>query len=823
MKPINTLLWAMLVCIAHTTYGQSCVKTAPYTENFDGNTWVSGAGSSSSGQWLFNWYNEIDTCWNRPDTLNPNFGTRTGHTGSYPFTGPSSDVSGPGNYIFTEMSGGSQGTGEIESPLIYIPSSLSNPHLSFGYHMAGRHIDSLVVEVDAGNGYSRLMSLQGAHQYNSASRWLYAQASLSSFTGDTLQIRFKGSSSLYFGDIAIDNFSINTISCNRAENLVTTPVSTSSVSLAWQSGGASNWQIEYGPAGFTPGTGTFVSTSSNPHVVNGLGDSITYEFYVRDSCGVGQVGFWSKPIRGGTLPNIISAPWFENFDGAEWVYGPNGSMAGNAISNRWTRNDEYTDFGVENSISNNTTGPNTDISGTGSYLIAPGQPDSAVGTVISPWIYIPDSLHMPQLKFNYHIYGWDAVNFRIRLDTGTGFLPQTYALFGRQQINSSDPWVLDSISLDAFSGDTLRIMFIGASSGIDAAFAIDEVSIASDLSTYCASPDSLVVFNIGVFEATLIWQSAQVTSDVELLLKGQSPGSGLYFSNLSSPYTFTGLIPDTTYIVRLQDSCKANAISSWELDTFKTQACPAISLGFNYNANLLNLNFDASASINSDSLYWDFGDGTNDTGMFVQHVFAAKGTYIVTLNGFSVCDSLVVLSDTIQVCDSIPDPKWTYGILGTTSSGMQVQFTYTGNSNPVEYHWDFGDGTNASGTATPQHTYQTPGLSYIVTLVVENECGDKDSLTSSLQGMVSLKENSQQGNIEVFPNPSEGYCKVVLPFTSNEIISIHIIDNRGTRVFEKSLYENSDSFELDFNLPAGIYQLSIITEGSSTTQKLLIK
>src|SRR5690606_31092796 len=202
-----------------------------------------------------------------------------------------------------------------------------------------------------------------------------------------------------------------------------------------------------------------------------------------------------------------------------------------------------------------------------------------------------------------------------------------------------------------------RIRFLAASNGGLGDIAIDELSILPDSSMYCASPDSLMVSNIGVFEATFSWQSTEPTSNVELLLKGQPPGNGVYFSNISSPYTFTGLIPDTTYFVRLQDSCRANALSSWQLDTFKTLPCPLVSIGFSHNSSLLSTNFDASVSINADSLYWDFGDGTNDTGMFPQHTFAAKGTYIVTLSGFSVCDSVVVLTDTVQVCDSLPDAR----------------------------------------------------------------------------------------------------------------------------------------------------------------------
>ena len=51
------------------------------------------------------------------------------------------------------------------------------------------------------------------------------------------------------------------------------------VALNWTSGGASNWQINYGSPGFSPGSGTWVNASANPFVLRGLSPNTLYEYY----------------------------------------------------------------------------------------------------------------------------------------------------------------------------------------------------------------------------------------------------------------------------------------------------------------------------------------------------------------------------------------------------------------------------------------------------------------------------------------------------------------------------------------------------------------
>jgi len=71
-----------------------------------------------------------------------------------------------------------------------------------------------------------------------------------------------------------------------------------SATLSWNPQGSETlWNIEYGISGFTQGTGTIVSSSTNLTTISGLLPNTAYQFYVRANCGNGDQSIWIGPIN----------------------------------------------------------------------------------------------------------------------------------------------------------------------------------------------------------------------------------------------------------------------------------------------------------------------------------------------------------------------------------------------------------------------------------------------------------------------------------------------------------------------------------------------
>ena len=75
--------------------------------------------------------------------------------------------------------------------------------------------------------------------------------------------------------------------CPKPKNLVVSNISTTGFKLAWTQGiGAEpEWIVEYGPAGFVPGTGTAINDITIPsQIIGGLNPLTTYDVYVYAAC-----------------------------------------------------------------------------------------------------------------------------------------------------------------------------------------------------------------------------------------------------------------------------------------------------------------------------------------------------------------------------------------------------------------------------------------------------------------------------------------------------------------------------------------------------------
>jgi len=124
---------------------------------------------------------------------------------------------------------------------------------------------------------------------------------LSAYSGQTVQLAFLASegavNDINDVEVFVDNFRVrNLITCFEPIEISTT-LGISSAEVSWtEIGTATSWNIEYGLAGFTLGTGTLVpNVSTNLYILTGLVLDTDYDVYVQSICGPEDESSWSQP------------------------------------------------------------------------------------------------------------------------------------------------------------------------------------------------------------------------------------------------------------------------------------------------------------------------------------------------------------------------------------------------------------------------------------------------------------------------------------------------------------------------------------------------
>ncbi len=706
--PGDTSLWLGPVCFSTpcpTSYN------APYFTNFEGISL--GTASGTPAGWENCWtHNTISGSvrWESEDASGANENSL--NTG--PFYDNTFSGTAGGTYMYLETST-SGGPAELISPGIDI-STVTNPELEYHYHMHGATINKLVVYAENSTGTrTAIDSIIGQQQAAQSDPFLRRNVPLAGLTAGVYKFVFEGHRGTSFtGDISIDDVSVQQgASCPRPLSLTAEGLSPNSAVARWNDpSGALSYQVEFGPAGFTPGTGTMQTSTADSLVLTfANANNLCQEVYVRSICTVGDTSQWVGPTAVCPTPVLCdsldqynnastAAPiwdqsalfvqWAGSFGGDTEISTTQANSAPNSIrihdlgtqglsdivalfdtisSGAWEINFDMfvpTGDGAYFNIQQNYVGGGTgNLWGGEVYFLATGTAEA---------VYSTGSIQAG--TFTYNQNQWFTMTTVIDLDNDTVWF----------EVNGNSVNVGYQYSL-ANAGGPLQFNGINFYSGVkagnsyDCNYYFDNFCINPRVSS-CTPPTGLIATsNVGCDSIELDWTSNSGTSVLEYGPSGFTPGTGTAVNVSATPYTVSGLSPGTSYDFIVADIC-GNDTSATVTNTTSTASGPLPVAAFTYSSDLVNsqsvVYVDASSSSNGSSFTWDFGNGVSGSGMMDTVVYVNGGATTITLIVTNGCgsDTATISLDPFGVEESLlgqslnvyPNPATNYIQLDANSA-----------------------------------------------------------------------------------------------------------------------------------------------------------
>ncbi|MFH1320870.1 MAG: PKD domain-containing protein [Bacteroidota bacterium] len=187
------------------------------------------------------------------------------------------------------------------------------------------------------------------------------------------------------------------------------------------------------------------------------------------------------------------------------------------------------------------------------------------------------------------------------------------------------------------------------------------------------------------------------------------------------------------------------------------------------NCPYLTVTFTDSSSASPTSWFWDFGDGNTSTVQNPVHNYDTSGVFTVTL-----IISQAGCIDTIIKPNYITFEQPVASFVADSMNNCEFPFTvnFTNNStgvSPLQFFWDFGDGSPVDTNVNPSHTYTAEGA-YKVSLIMIDSFGCTDTIKmADLNDSILIAEPIA----DFTGGPLEGCIPLTVNFTD---LTISIVD-----------------------------------------------
>ena len=392
----------------------------------------------------------------------------------------------------------------------------------------------------------------------------YAQL-IGSFTPATTGDYYIGFHGVINGNpwyITLDDIKVDlTPSCPAPTVLTAGTITSASASLGWTSA-ASTFDIEYGPAGFTQGTGTTVTGVSNPYALSGLTPNTNYGFYVKSNCPGPIQSSWAGPKTFVTLCASVSTI-NENFD----------AVTAPALPGCWAK--YVSPSWGSQTVTTYATSPNSSPNSIQLYSSGASLAADAP-LLISP--VVSNVASNSQLKF---FAKGASTNTSIIIGTMSDPTnPATFTTFQTVTGLSTTGWNEYVVSFATYSGSDQYIAFKHPLTTTYSYVYVDNV--VWEAIPACPSPTLLTIGGITTISADLSWTSSASTFDIEYGPAGFTQGTGTTITGVSNPYTLSGLTENTNYGFYVRANCAGPTQSTWGgPKTFVTLCNPTSSFPYN--------------------------------------------------------------------------------------------------------------------------------------------------------------------------------------------------------------------------------------------------
>lgn len=689
------------------------INTFPYMQNFDAAT-------------------AVPTCWSQSAFNVENWLFNTGTSASHGGQG-SDHTTGSGNFAWIDDSSPyNANPAGLETPPFDM-SSLTSPRIRFWFTNRGTS-SSLTVDpskfyLEAFNGSTWVIvdSIVGQNIIN----WTEFTYDLTAYKSSNTMLRFLvfENQSSFNSDVSIDDIVIEeTPSCPNPTLVMVDTVTSNSATFSWTNGGSeTNWNIEYGPAGFTQGTGTVVAVTSNPTTITGLMANTAYSVFLQADCGNNDLSPWTN---GGVFTTACASYTASHYEGFDGTTDPN-------IDQCWTViEDLYTSTGTPTTggwifTENSTSDPRR--SGVNSIEIYNGSGVSGLLALVSPVFSDLDNTK----RVRFYIQDKGSTSYTSDVIVGIMSNPSDTSTFTpidtifKSQLSAN--WLEVVVNLRSGLGNHVAIAH-GLNSTFDYLW-LDDFNYENIPS--CFKPSNFTNTNVGTTTADFTWTADQYpnTWAVEYGLAGYTPGTGTSVIVTDTMANITGLTDATMYDFYVREICGAGDSSIWEGPLQITTNCLAVTSYPFFE------NFDAIAAT---PLCWSQSAGNVENWLINT---GSSATY-----GGQGSDHTTGSGNFAWIDDSSPHNANPSGLespvldlTAVNTPSLKFWFTNRGTSligNTSKFYVDIYDGTN-----------WTNGVDSVVGVNVQ-------AWTELSVNLTPYKSSTSKIRFTVFEEPSNFYSDV---------------------------------------------------------------